>query len=374
MSVVSSRNLDFCVICRNFVLTLRDSHRPAIDPKWRFGERHLNEIIESSQGGCRVYRFIESGFGLSPLDQCQDNYLDATLRWGTNYYIREGPQAWLRMPHLNSGRAGSTTREFELIDRNVISSDWPGDLGQWVPEEGNSPKWTSSPCLSRSAAFDLATKWLSMCSEHLFCRKDVSVQLPSRLIEVGTRDSPQLRLKITSQTELGRYAALSYCWGISNNFVTNSTTLSDRIQGFVLESLPRTIREAVIVTRELGIPFLWVDALCIIQGTDGAARHDWIKELGQMSNIYSNSAVTIYASGSADASGGLFHPTSCVVPYVYGGTSDGLSGNTEYGHISLVRTYGLEFDEEPTVEPRYKHTIGNRIRMLIREVCLCKGN
>ena len=28
----------------------------------------------------------------------------------------------------------------------------------------------------------------------------------------------------------------------------------------------------------------------------------------------------------------------------------------------------------PTVEPLYKHTVGNRIRMLIREVCLCRGN
>jgi hypothetical protein len=30
-------------------------------------------------------------------------------------------------------------------------------------------------------------------------------------------------------------------------------------------------------------------------------------------------------------------------------------------------------DHSYTVEPLYKHTIGNRICMLIREVCLCKG-
>jgi hypothetical protein len=30
-------------------------------------------------------------------------------------------------------------------------------------------------------------------------------------------------------------------------------------------------------------------------------------------------------------------------------------------------------EDVDTVEPLYKHTIGNRICMLIREVCLCRG-
>jgi hypothetical protein len=34
----------------------------------------------------------------------------------------------------------------------------------------------------------------------------------------------------------------------------------------------------------------------------------------------------------------------------------------------------LRKTEGSTVEPLYKHIIGNRIRMLIREVCLYKGN
>ena len=34
----------------------------------------------------------------------------------------------------------------------------------------------------------------------------------------------------------------------------------------------------------------------------------------------------------------------------------------------------IYFPDLTTVKPRYKHIIGNRICMLIREVCLCKGN
>jgi hypothetical protein len=50
------------------------------------------------------------------------------------------------------------------------------------------------------------------------------------------------------------------------------------------------------------------------------------------------------------------------------------------GIISNLPVYrSLEEDSEDsgsvsTVEPRYKHTIGDLICMLIREVCLCKGN
>ncbi|OTA88590.1 hypothetical protein M434DRAFT_34751 [Hypoxylon sp. CO27-5] len=73
-----------------------------------------------------------------------------------------------------------------------------------------------------------------------------------------------------------------------------------------LEELPLTIRDAIHFTKILGIQYLWVDSLCIIQGTDEEARQDWAQESQQMSTVFGNAFLTVSASGSTDAYQGLF--------------------------------------------------------------------
>ena len=68
-----------------------------------------------------------------------------------------------------------------------------------------------------------------------------------------------------------------------------------------METLPKTLRDAVLVTRWMGIQYLWVDALCIVQDD----RRDWERESSKMGTIYANSYLTIAASNSADISLGF---------------------------------------------------------------------
>jgi hypothetical protein len=56
------------------------------------------------------------------------------------------------------------------------------------------------------------------------------------------------------------------------------------------------------MTRRLGIRYLWIDSLCIIQ--DNTA--DWERESGNMANIYQKSYLTLAAAASSSGSGGLF--------------------------------------------------------------------
>ncbi|KAK4221800.1 hypothetical protein QBC38DRAFT_491343 [Podospora fimiseda] len=44
--------------------------------------------------------------------------------------------------------------------------------------------------------------------------------------------------------------------------------------GFRLEDMPETLQDAIIVAKQLDLSYIWIDALCIIQGD----VEDWIKE------------------------------------------------------------------------------------------------
>ena len=66
-------------------------------------------------------------------------------------------------------------------------------------------------------------------------------------------------------TRLDDYVALSYCWGGDQAVKTTKATLEKHKTGIPIYSLPATIRDAITVTRRVGIGFLWVDSLCIIQ-------------------------------------------------------------------------------------------------------------
>jgi hypothetical protein len=156
--------------------------------------------------------------------------------------------------------------------------------------------------------------WLNLCVEKHTCAAKDSNYLPSRLLDVSG-NSNEIRLFSPSSKGIskGKYIALSYCWGRSEPFTTTSETLQSRITGFSVEEMPKTLRDAVGVTRALQIQYLWIDALCIIQGSDEKAQKDWEMESSRMESVYGNAFVTIAAAASDACDGGLFYPRSCAL-------------------------------------------------------------
>lgn len=120
------------------------------------------------------------------------------------------------------------------------------------------------------------------------------------------RDITERLLLVSSDrlAEAEPYIALSYCWGTLGQQVlaTKETVTKFMERGIQLSNLPKTIQDAVVVTRRLGIPFLWVDALCIIQDDD----EQMALEIAHMAEIYRNAHVTISAASSADVAEGIF--------------------------------------------------------------------
>ena len=153
----------------------------------------------------------------------------------------------------------------------------------------------------------LARGWLSEClSHHTRCKHVTRVEdySPTRLIEVRANSSKhELRLYSTSNGPMNEpYMTLSHCWGKHPCLRLTSST-HDRLQkGFALAELPPTFQDAIMVTRALGINYLWIDALCIIQDS----VLDWRHEATLMSQVYSNSRCNISALDARDSTEGLF--------------------------------------------------------------------
>lgn len=68
-----------------------------------------------------------------------------------------------------------------------------------------------------------------------------------------------------------------------------------------IDRLPQTIQDAVRVTRGIGVKYLWIDALCIVQDSAG----DLVEEISRMRLYYENALVVIAASGASDVQEGF---------------------------------------------------------------------
>ncbi|CAI6340725.1 unnamed protein product [Periconia digitata] len=197
-------------------------------------------------------------------------------------------QSWKGQPFIQLRRAGEglTEGRFDIIEIRIECDEdsvWPEDpRGSFSTEE-----WES------------INSWVNECvGSHSICRVPDHSYVPRRLLQVGNELSgPRLVLREAVGEEDRRYCALSYCWGPQNRSLTTTReNLSQHLKGMAFDSIPQTMQDAMIICRFLSVPYLWVDALCIVQNDIG--EKDWIENSNEMYRIYSNAHLVI----SADAS------------------------------------------------------------------------
>jgi hypothetical protein len=71
-----------------------------------------------------------------------------------------------------------------------------------------------------------------------------------------------------------------------------------------MSELPKTFQDAVYLTRELGVRWLWIDSLCILQDSDA----EKLEESDKMDEIFGNSYLTVAATSAGESTDGLFSP------------------------------------------------------------------
>ncbi|KAL8809880.1 MAG: hypothetical protein Q9200_003038 [Gallowayella weberi] len=142
--------------------------------------------------------------------------------------------------------------------------------------------------------------WITSCEHWHFdtCEAAIITTFPMRLIDVQEGRLAQISGRC-------RYIALSYLWGQCKTFRTlkESVVSLEEARGLFRQwhLIPLTIRDAILLTRQLGERYLWVDAICIVQD-------DWENKseaIANMDSVYSNALVTIIAGSGIDANAGL---------------------------------------------------------------------
>ncbi|KAH4404220.1 hypothetical protein HBH92_195960 [Parastagonospora nodorum] len=112
-------------------------------------------------------------------------------------------------------------------------------------------------------------------------------------------------MSITDMAHCDTYLALSYVWGSTRGLNLQKQNLADLLMPRSLNhhwpQIPRTIRDAIILTAKLGFRYLWVDALCIVQND----KEGKMRDIERMAAIYCKAQFTIVAAGGNNADHGL---------------------------------------------------------------------
>lgn len=151
----------------------------------------------------------------------------------------------------------------------------------------------------------LLRTWLDTCQmDHKKCKKSYESWYPRRLLYIE-HPSQKVRL-IISKDHLpnGKYMTMSYRWGSQRYAKLESSTMAQLQSAVDVPNLPQVFQDTIQIAYDLGIQYLWIDALCIKQDPDNTS--DWEIEAQNMDKIYSCAFLNVSATFSSDGSGSLF--------------------------------------------------------------------
>jgi Heterokaryon incompatibility protein (HET) len=184
----------------------------------------------------------------------------------------------------------------QSTERLISDSPTRWDAIGWEQRRNISEDSSSLECIN------LARLWVEECVEsHKSCRVE-SPLLPTRVVHVGSDDSePRVFL---SNGQSARYTTLSHSWGDYHPLSVTNKALESWEERIPFVDLPKSFQDAIIITRALGIEYLWIDCLCILQDD----LNDWESEASRMADVYSHSYVNISADDAKDAREGFLCP------------------------------------------------------------------
>jgi hypothetical protein len=102
-------------------------------------------------------------------------------------------------------------------------------------------------------------------------------------------------VELSPQSQQVAWLSLSYCCGGEPTLKLCLGNLDELKSEIFLDTLDPIIRDAILVSRALGVPYIWIDALCIIQDDN---KKDWAEQATKMNQVYGGSILTLGAASA----------------------------------------------------------------------------
>jgi hypothetical protein len=153
--------------------------------------------------------------------------------------------------------------------------------------------------------------WVETCdATHTDCmrRRKATTKskrfVPTRLLDISSAPGAPIRVIETATTSVqGPYCTLSHCWGkIEFQELRDANRERFMKEGIPWQLFTKNFQHAIEIARSLGVGYIWIDSLCIIQ----KSKADWDREASRMHLVYRNSYCNIAVVDAKDSTGGAF--------------------------------------------------------------------
>ncbi|KAI1458228.1 heterokaryon incompatibility protein-domain-containing protein [Annulohypoxylon moriforme] len=287
----------FCTICTHFEPWLAKGREVRRPPDFYLGRLH--QVRRRYR--CELCQLVSLVVTLNngSLNSCYlDSAMVALRVTGQKPEDRFSPTVHVDVMLVKRDSFGWASAEILRLNHafQFLRSDLEAALPPWVMCKGRR--------ISQQVDLSLLKSWLDSCCEthgpkcsthilplHNIYPKNLSV------LDLDT-------MHICAAPEGCSYTALSYVWGKmappkAYKILHDGQLVRSYLP--VSHELPKTIQDAISLTRGLDVRYLWVDALCIDQEDDDEVR----EQISQMDRIYSSARLTIVAAYGRDSNAGL---------------------------------------------------------------------
>ncbi|KAH8800501.1 heterokaryon incompatibility protein-domain-containing protein [Xylogone sp. PMI_703] len=233
------------------------------------------------------------------------------MSWNTDGPKADPNQPWNHDPQIRILRPYCQLADGDFVDSvrlnlfpeiTLLANDSP------VP----SKTFFARPIPQDKIDFGMVRNWFSLCEMWHGDRCDEVEMLDSVLHPKNEIEAFRVIDVIDNCLVRGdsncTYAALSYVWGrvevlrtMAGNIDRLEQPGSLKLPEFY-DKIPWTVRDAMEATKEMGLRYLWVDSLCIVQDDTTGEKADYISK---MDLVYALAYVTIVAATGHDANAGL---------------------------------------------------------------------
>ncbi|VUC36226.1 unnamed protein product [Clonostachys rosea] len=227
-----------------------------------------------------------------------------------SYYVnillqRAGPGGRVPVTHKSETTYGNDTISYIAPGSWRTEDSWP-QFHMLGGEQPQTMVGRLEAALGRQRPlqidFSILRHWMNICDDtHGLCKNQYrAARVPRlRLVDVNR----MCIIDVSDTDHHPQFATLSYVWGTEPFLRLSRGNLKHLMTLGSLDKTPppATIRDALQICKDLQIPFIWVDSLCIIQDDES----DMIEIVDSMDSIYRQSVITIVAASGANAHTGI---------------------------------------------------------------------